>query len=321
MRQRIYEAFAGTIAASKPDESIRVCLISEGSGSSAEFPRSFFTQENADALAGSLSFPAHPMDLTQPHQRDPLSAIGQIGESVTVEEHDGKIGFWSEYHPAKSKPQIAEYLREFGPKLGLSIYADSDGHTDSSTGKWVAESLDGSDPYKSVDLVVAAGRGGKFEKVAESLGLLPKTTATAEEKEVTHMDKDIEKRFDDMTKLVEGLALKLDGKAKADAQIVADTEAVEKLAEARIENYDKAAVLIESAKLTESQSASLRAKAKTGADITSDLEDAKKVLAEALATVDPEGNHRIVEAHLGDSDGKTGTWDPRPANFGKARVS
>ena len=315
--KRIHES--GTIVLDKATDAIRVCLISEGIGSSADFNREFFTQTNADAIAGSLSFPAHPMDLNRPEHRDPLSAIGQIGESVTIEEHDGLLSFWSTYAPAKSKPQIAEYLKEFGPKLGLSIYQDSDGHTDANTGRWIAESLDAGDAYKSVDLVVAAGRGGKFERVAEALGLLPKASATAGEEEVTHMEKDIEDRFAGLQKVMENLVSMLEGKATATLQIEADASAVNKAVEGRLGDYDKAVNLITEAKLTESQSASLRALALTGIDVTSHVEDAKKVLAEAktLGGVKEDGRGQIAENHLGGGKSNDETWDPSVTGFGK----
>lgn len=305
MKQRIYEA--GTIAADTANKKFRVCLISEGKGSSADFPREFFIAENAQALAGSLSFSGHPLDLTKPHQRDPMSAIASISEELTIEEHDGLMGIWGDYIPSKSKPQVAEYLAEYGPKLGLSVFADCDGHNDPSTGKFIAESLDGGDPYKSVDLVVAAGARGKFERVAEAkLLTLTEASATAGGKEETHMDKDIEDRFAGLSKLVEGLVSTLEGKAKADLQIEADTAAVNKAVEGRLTNYDKAVTLISEAKLTKSQSASLQALALTGADIAPAVEHEKKVLAEALASADAEEeSHKIAEGYLGGSGRKS----------------
>jgi len=313
-------AESGTISVNPTTKALRVCLITEGAGSSADFPREFFTQANADALGGSLSWPAHPVDLSKPYQRDPLTAIGQIAEQVTIEEHDGKLSFWGEYIPAKSKPQIAEYLAEFGHKLGLSVYGDSDGHNDSTTGRWIAESLDGGDPYKSVDLVVAAGRGGKFEKVAESLGLITKASATAGEEEVSQMEiKEVNDSVVALTKVVEGLVSTLTGKAKADLQVEVDTAAAEKLAEARLADYNKAVGLISEAKLTESQSESLRTRAMKGEDITGAVEHEKKVLAEALASVnagdDDEGKQRIAE-HLGGGDPK-GAVDYDIPGFGQ----
>lgn len=325
MTKQIHESARFAVDGASKD--IRVCLIEEGIGSSGEYPRSFFTQANADALAGALSFPAHPEDIYAPHTRNPLSAIGTIGENVVIEEHNGKLGLWSTYNPASSKPEVGPYIREFGHKLGLSVYASSEGYEDPITGRFIHEKIDATDPYRSVDLVVAPGARGRFEKISESLGLLPpKTSATAEEKEepMEITKEDVEKivaaGIAPVAKIVEGLVENLEGKAKASAQVEADNAAVEKIVESRFAEYDKAVSLISEAKLTESQSASLRELARSGEDITPHIESAKKILAEALALgdgSDDEGKNtnRIVENHLGGGSQKAVTFGV--AGFGK----
>jgi hypothetical protein len=300
--KRIREAV--TITANPETNAFDVCLVSEGVGSSADFPREVFTQENADALAGSLSFPNHPRWLDSPEERDPMSAIGQIAESVVprVDPETGLMGMWSQYLPAQSKPEVAPYLEEFHKKLALSIFIDSNGHVDPDSGRWVVRSFDGSDPYKSVDVVIAAGRGGKFERLSESLGIVTKTSATAEEKKENPMEiKEVGDAVAALTKVVEGLAKALNEKASADSQIKADDAAVAKTVESRFGEYDAAVTLITEAKLTESQSAELRALAKTGVDITPNIESAKKVLAEARASVesDEDESRKTAETHLG----------------------
>ena len=323
MSKRIHEA--GTISLDPTTQKYRVLLINEGKGSSAYYPREFFTEENAAALAGSLSFPGHPRDLQRPEQRDPLTAIGSIGDTVTIEENSGLMGFWGEYRPAKSRPEVGIYLAEFADKLGLSVYADSEGRTDSSTGQYIAESIDGSDPYRSVDLVVGAGRGGKFDRIAEGLRRITEASATAGEKEVSQMEikelsDDFTKKFEGLTKIVEGLVSTLDGTAKAKLQVEADTSAVDKIVESRLADYDKAVGLISDAKLTESQSASLRARALKGEDVAPYIEEAKTILAEARAVAAPEEDGtggRIAENHLGGGDNKGNAWTASVAGFGK----
>lgn len=315
MTKRLHEA--GTISLDASGTKYRVCLISEGKGSSATFTREFFISENADALAGSLSFPGHPEHTWAPENRNPLTVIGKIGPSVTIEESEGRMGFWSEYIPAKSRPDIAPYLAEYGQDLGLSIYIESEGFVDDVTGLYVATKLRADDPYKSVDLVVAAGAGGKFDRVAEGLRRITEASATAEEKEVTRMDKDIEQKFDGLTTIVERLVSALEGKAKADLQVEADASAVVKAVESRLTDYDKAVDLITEAKLTESQSTSLRALAKEGVDVAPHIESAKKVLTEAKALVGtaPE-TQTVVENRLGGGDSqKAGSFNV--SGFGK----
>lgn len=308
MTQRLHEA--GTITHDPATGKYRVLLINEGKGSSAYYPREFFNESNASALAGSLSFPGHPKDLQRPEHRDPMTAIGYIGESVTIEEHDGQVGFWGEYNIAQSRPEVKAYLAEFADKLGLSVYADSEGHTDPSTGGYVAESISGSDPYRSVDLVIGAGRGGKFDRVAEGLRRITEASATAGEKEdnlmeIKELADDFNAKFTGLTKIVEGLVSTLEGKAQAALQIEADTSAVDKIVESRLADYDKAVALISDAKLTESQSASLRALALKGEDIAPHIETAKKVLSEARANTAPDESSnggRLAENHLGGGE-------------------
>lgn len=308
MTKRIHEAGTLSVAA---DGSFRVLLISEGTGSSADYRREFFTQKNAEALAGNLSFPKHPADLMRPEHRDPMSAIGSIDETVTIEEHDGKLGFWSRFIPAKSKPEVQPYLAEYGHKLGLSVYQDCDGYDENGT--FIAEALIPDDAYRSVDLVVAPGARGGFEKVAEakkfvkvseSLGLVVDASATAEEKEENLMEiKELADKVDGLKVLVEALTkIVADGKI-AEAQVEVDAAAVSKAVEAKVAAYTASEKLIADAKLTESQSADLRALALTGEDIAPAIEKAKAVLAEALtlAGVKPEdlpGVRKVTE-HLG----------------------
>jgi len=282
--RRIQEA--GTIKFDASANKFRVCLITEGQGTSAMYPREFFTQETADALAGSLSFSNHPIDPWHPEHRDPMTAIGQVGETVTVEAdpETGEYGLWGDYFAAKSRPEVGPYLSEFVSKLGLSIYADSYGYEDTETGGWVATGINPRDPFKSVDLVVAAGRGGKFDRMAEGLKRIQEASATAEENKETKMDKDIEERFSALSKLVESLVTIVTGEANANAQAEVDSTAVKTAVESRLSEYDKAVDLITEAKLTESQSQSLRALAKEGVEIAPHLESAKKVLAEARAS-------------------------------------
>lgn len=293
----------------------RVCLIEEGEGSSADYPRSFFTPENAQRYAGVLSFNDHPPDPDQPHTRNPMTAVGRIGESVTIEEHNGKLSFWSSYHPSKSKPEVAAYLEEFGPKLGLSVYGFTNGYNHPETGKWITESLPDDDPYRSVDLVVAAGAKGRFDTiVAESLRRVYETSASAGEIEEINMEKidEVQKDLADLKLVVENLVKTLTGKADAAQQVEADKEAVEKAVAESLANYDKAVALISEAKLTESQSAELREAAMKGEDIAPRVESAKKIIAEARAGYSGED----AGAHLGGGDGAKG-FDPFVPGFGK----
>ena len=187
---------------------------------------------------------------------------------------------------------------------------DTDGYVDEVTGTYVATRLDASDPYKSVDLVVAAGAGGKFDRVAEALRRITESSATAAElKKENDMElKDVEeivnKALAPLQKAVEGLVNAATGKAIEAEQVKVNDAAVEKIVESRFSDYDKANDLIIEAKLTESQTAEARAIARAGNDVVPYIEHAKKIVAEAQALVndgsDDGDSRKIVESHLGD---------------------
>lgn len=303
MSKRIHEA--ATLTVDPATKKFRVRLLVEGGGNSADYKREFFTPENAALLGGSLSFPGHPVDLERPEQRDPLTAIASIGEKVDIEaEEDGRLAFWSDFIPAKSRPDVSAYLAEYASKLALSVYSDSDGHDDPETGRYIAESLKPNDPYRSVDLVIAGGAGGKFGRVlAESLTRLGEASASAGEKRGNQMEiAEVGAEVAKVAKLVEALVATLAGKAEADLQAQVDEAAVNQIVESRVTEYDTKIGLITEAKLTESQSATLREHALKGEDIVPLIEREKKVLAEALELAGK--NDDQGETHLGPTDSK-----------------
>lgn len=295
---------AGRVVRQK-DGTFRICVINEGQGSSADWPRDFFEGErgraNADVLSGVISFPNHPRDFDRPEDRDPMTAIGRIGRQVDIEEHDGKLGFWADYIPSK-RAGVAEHLEEFGDKLGVSVFCEGETRTNIATGREEAVALDPTDPYCSVDVVVVAGRGGKFAKqLAESHRRFAEEASApaGEENEETQMDKEafeagIAELKNAFTSAIQALADKLDGKAQADAQVEVDEKAVEAAVESKLDEYDKAVEAITEAKLTESQSSELRARARKGEDITGAIETAKKVLAEARKGSADGGEERHI---------------------------
>lgn len=280
----------------------RAILISQGLGSSGYYGPDFFTQENADALAASLSFPGHPE--WSPESRDPLSAIGWVGDAVEVDtDESGNKRFVSEFHVAESKPEVQAYLAEFGKRLGLSIYIEGDGEINPLTGLFEVKSLNGNDPYKSVDLVVAAGRGGAliegakpgtkndFAEAQRRLLALAETNTSApagEKNEESNMTVDekvdaVLTAIESLTTQVKTLVTAKEEKATADLQAQVDDAAVQTAVESRLEQFAADSALINEAGLTESQQAEAMALAKTGGDVKTYVESAKKVLTEALA--------------------------------------
>lgn len=290
IRRLVHES--GTLAKGKSG-TYRVCLLSEGRGSSGEYPREAFTAEEAQKFAGALSFMNHPLDPEKPHLRPASDIVGRVGEEVVVEEHDGKRGFWADYAPSASKPQSTAFIAEYADALGLSIYIGAKGHQDNE-GTFVVESFDGNDPYKSVDVVVAAGRGGKFERANEayrsietSLGLpadKPRVTSAQEQKEGS-MDKEILEALQALKTSFDAFVTESKVAAKADAVAEADADAIDKAVGEALGTYDEKVTAIEAAKLLPSQVAALRVEARAGKDVAPLIESAKKIVDEAKAAV------------------------------------
>jgi len=319
----------------------KAVLISQGIGSSGYYPPEFFTQENADALAKALSFPGHP-EWGDPTTRDPLSAIGWVGDTVTVESDDlGAKRFVAEYHIGKSRPDVLAYLDEFGTRLGLSIFIEGEGDYDSTTNIFTVTSLNGADPYKSVDLVVAAGRGGALVEGAKPGSKNPiaeaqkkllalaeaSTSAPAEEENeeinMATLEEKIDALADSVTSLTSAVSTLVTAKedsAQAEAQAKVDAEAVNTAVESRLDQFAADSALINEAGLTESQQAEAMVLAKTGGDVKTYVESAKKVLDEARAIVEGNTKGGGRTAHTAGSISESAApIGSRVPTFGKVR--
>jgi hypothetical protein len=141
-----------------------VTIITEGEGSSGIYRREML-QENTHAFPkGTKSFIDHPKDPTKPWERSLTSIAGKLVEDAQYVEEDG-VGM------LKSKLKVdsrwREFVEEYKDVIGLSIYIGAYGDNEEN-GKVVVESFDSEDPYASVDIVVAAGRGGRFDQAIES---------------------------------------------------------------------------------------------------------------------------------------------------------
>jgi hypothetical protein len=223
---------AGTI--SKPAEGATtypVRIISEGKGSSGTYTRAML-EENIDAFTAALSFMNHPLDPEKPHLRPAEDIAGRLVGAVEGKEVDGVYGLYGEYKPNSSNPQRAAFIEEYADALGLSIYIAGTGKV--VEGEYMVESFDGADPYRSVDIVVAAGRGGRFERATESYRTVEgnpdptfngSATAVSEaEKKGKHMD-EIKDLFTAFTASVDAKFVALE--AKVDSVITLSESATD----------------------------------------------------------------------------------------------
>lgn len=113
--------------------------------------------------SGTLCFANHPTDDEFANGRD-LGAI--MGRLVSDAEYrEGAL--WAK---VKVRPQHIEFVEEYKDSIGMSIFASGDGTDGEAEGKkgLIVESFVTDDPYTSVDFVVAAGAGGKVERMLES---------------------------------------------------------------------------------------------------------------------------------------------------------
>lgn len=303
-RKLLHEAGTLTVPVAG-SETYPVRIINEGVGSSGVYNRALFTPANAKALENSLSFMNHPLDPEKPHLRPPGDIAGRLVGAVEAKEVDGLMGFYGDFKP---NPERAAFIAEYADVLGLSVYIGAE--FDVVNGQHVVESFDGKDPYKSVDIVVAAGRGGRFERATEAYksiesssdtpeGKAPDATSAQDQKEGT-MDEKILKALEALTTQFAAFVTEskeATAKPKATEAEAPTPEAIETAVTTAIEAYEVAAKAIADAELLPSQAVELLAMAKAGKDITAPLESATKIVAEAKTQVATNvGIGRVTES-------------------------
>lgn len=291
-----------------------VVLISEGEGSSGKYSAELI-QNSAHVFEGRGSYLNHPIDPAKPHLRPVEGITGRIS-NVHVGEDDGKVALLADYTPDKWH---AEWVAEYADLIALSIYCGADGEV-MEDGRLDVHSLDDQDPYRSVDLVSAGGRGGRFKRAEESLRAIesslgipqdnkPGATAAPGEKERNMEIKELAERFDAFAKTLEPVvAFVAEQKAAADAAVAeAETKvtAATEEKDAAIEAYSAAVTAVSEAELLPSQETEILAAAKAGKDIAPLLESAKKVVDEAKQAVAGElDGYVLTESAAGGSHKK-----------------
>lgn len=253
------------VEAKRSNGTFPVRIITEGKGSSAVYPREVL-ERYKDVFAGRPMFRNHPKDPNRPEERGIEGIIGRLGPVVEAREVDGVLGLYAE--ATIPDPQWAKFVEDYSDVIGVSVYIA--GEVVEQGGERVLESFDGSDPYSSVDFVVAAGRGGRVERAMESLRILETSTEVE------------------------------DGTATADADIQEDE--VENMEELKA----SVAALAESVTALTVKVDSIVTLTESAAEASQDTVDAFAV-AEELATAVAEANlpevgrKRVIEAVKGGS--------------------
>ncbi len=172
--KRLYEA--GKLVEGKTSRGTwPIRIITEGQGSSGKYFREMLENEDNHIFGNRPMFGNHPKDPNKPWERSPFEIKAKLGPNIEYKVVEGVAGLYGE---AEVDEDVDRFLEKFHDVVQVSIFASGEGHEDEN-GDWIVESFDGSDPYTSVDFVVAAGRGGGIERVLESFRALEDSTAPA----------------------------------------------------------------------------------------------------------------------------------------------
>lgn len=266
----------GAVVSAETEDGLwRVRLINEGRGSSGIYS-SDLLESYKSAFDNVVSFVNHPH--AGPETRNFTEIAGRVvGEVWTEKADDGTLGIYANWRPDEDYKRKLESYKD---RLGLSIYVSGSGEVDDD-GEFHVTEFDTEDPFRSVDVVVAAGRGGRFE-VSESLReMYDSRRSESNEPTVTSaVGKEKEIKMDELKAAVEALTAQVSAlvateqTAQAEA---AQAEADENAGREAVEAYDAAVTAIDAADLPASVVESLRKQAKSGADVTALIEQATEM--------------------------------------------
>ena len=285
-KRNLLEAASVVGDATTEDGLWKVRLINEGRGSSGVYSADLL-EEYKHAFNDVLSYLNHTDD---PTKRNFTEIVGAVeGETWTERAEDGTLGIYANWRPDEDHRRKLETYKN---RLGLSIFIAGDGEV-RDDGEFHVTELDATDPFRSVDVVLAAGRGGRFE-VTESLreSYDSRRSESRETGGTVPLDENrkeiMEEKLDKLIEMMALLVAEKTAQAEKAAQVEADAAAVE----AAVSAYDSAVVQIDSAELLPSQVEGLRAAAKRGEDVAPLIEAAKKVKSDA---------EEAITARLGES--------------------
>lgn len=283
------------------DGTWKVRLISEGRGSSGVYSAELLEKYHS-VFDDVLSFEMHPE--WSPEFRTFHQIVGRIvGETWIERDESDAVGIYGNYLPDDA---FREKLERYKDKLGLSIFIAGEG-VETDKGELIVESFDGDDPYRSVDVVIAAGRGGRFEESLRKIyadrvqegatGNKPGTEASVQEtrKKDKHMTPE------EIAQLIESVKAAVVESLKPIAEAEAHKDEHELTIEEALSAYAEKVKSIDEADLLPSQAESLKAKAAKGEDIADSLEEAKKIRDEARQSVQTESFNQPRGRVLGES--------------------
>lgn len=299
--RRLYEAGALSEAKTSPG-TWPIRIITEGKGSSATYLREHLEKPENHIFGGRPMFGNHPTDPNKPWERSPFEIKAKMGPTVEYKVVDGVAGLYGE---AIVSPEVDKWLEEFHDIVGVSIYASGEGYEED--GEFFLESFDGTDPYVSVDFVVAAGRGGGVEprlleayRALENSGTPDDGSAPAASRENESKEQSVE---------IEELAAKIDAVMESLTTLAGTmTTVAESIKPDEKPEIDVAAAAVEAdrkadeAEIPVALRAPILAAAKEGGDVDAAIAEAKAVvdavknrLAESAASGGRFGGAGVVE--------------------------
>lgn len=170
MKQRFYES-SGAPAKSLGNGVFEAKVIQPGWNKSGTryYSEALLKEFGPSAFReGRPCFANHPTQAEFENGRDVTKIWGRLVADSEYRE-DGSDGPGL-YAPVKVRGEYVEFIDEYKDSIGMSIFASGDGVEGEAEGRsgLLVESFDAEDPYTSVDFVVAAGAGGKVQRMLES---------------------------------------------------------------------------------------------------------------------------------------------------------
>lgn len=231
---RFHESVASLPATSEGNGIFDVTVISPGWGSSGYYSESMLREFGPKVFTKNRPlFANHASEDEFMNGRDVTKIWAKIHEDARWE--DGRVKAKIMVPNAEKR----EFVENFMETIGLSISVEGEsveGEAEGRTGQ-IVESLNPNDRYASLDFVVAAGRGGRVEKV-----VLESFRAAEAADESTHAESSaeaekrkagliMEEQLKALTTVVEALVARYDAAEKrvaeaAEAQAKAEADKV-----------------------------------------------------------------------------------------------
>lgn len=170
MTKRFYEA-SGASAKSLGKGIFEAKILSQGWNKvgSRYYGQALLENYGPDTFReGRPCFANHPTEAEFDNGRD-ITKIWARLVSTSEYRESGEDGPGL-YAKIKVRPEYVDFIEEYKDSIGMSIFASGEGVEGEAEGQrgLLVESFNSEDPYTSVDFVVAAGAGGKVQRMLES---------------------------------------------------------------------------------------------------------------------------------------------------------